>query len=51
MVDILAEDGPWLFVDHPMEFDPYYETLQNYVPHDFPYGMDKNWLIEEKQQP
>ena len=46
MADIIIEDCPWIFTDHPMAYVPYVESFRNYVHHDFPYGMDKYYSVE-----
>ena len=39
MADIVIEDAPWIFTDHPMSFSLRHCWLENYKHHDFPYGM------------
>ncbi len=41
MQAILREDCPWLFLHFPRAYSLHPARLQNYQPHDFPYGMEK----------
>jgi len=41
MQTIIREDCPWLFMHVPREYSLYPDTLHNFHPHDFPYGMEK----------
>ncbi len=41
MADIVEEDAPWIFTDHPMSFGLHHSWVKNYKHHDFPYGMTK----------
>ena len=40
MSRIVMEDCPWLFMHYPMDYSLSRHRLQNYHPHDFPYGME-----------
>ncbi len=41
MANIIVEDCPWVFMYQPMSFALKHDWVENYVPHDFPYGMGK----------
>ncbi|MDF7808469.1 ABC transporter substrate-binding protein [Pontiellaceae bacterium B12219] len=41
MAEIIVEDSPWIFLFQPMSYALKHSWLENYVPHDFPYGMGK----------
>lgn len=41
MADIIIEDCPWLFEHHPLSYGLHHHWVENYKPHDFPYGMVK----------
>ena len=46
MADIVAEDCPWIFEHHQMSYGLHNAWVQNYKPHDFPYGMIKYRKID-----
>ncbi|MEI6970493.1 MAG: ABC transporter substrate-binding protein [bacterium] len=46
MADMVIEDCPWLFMDHPMSYGLHHHWVGNYKPHDFPYGMEKYRKID-----
>ena len=41
MQAIVREDCPWLFLHFPRSYSLHPDRLHNYLPHDFPYGMEK----------
>ncbi|HEY5653702.1 MAG TPA: ABC transporter substrate-binding protein [Pontiella sp.] len=41
MAGIIVEDCPWIFMFQPMSYALKHNWLENYVSHDFPYGMGK----------
>ncbi len=41
MANIIVEDCPWIFMYQPMRFALKHAWIENYLPHDFPYGMGK----------
>jgi tRNA threonylcarbamoyl adenosine modification protein YeaZ len=41
MQAILREDCPWIFLHFPRSFSLVHQRVRNYIPHDFPYGMEK----------
>jgi ABC-type transport system substrate-binding protein len=41
MQSILREDCPWIFLHFPRSFSLVHQRVRNYIPHDFPYGMEK----------
>lgn len=47
MADIVIEDCPWIFEQHPLSYSLHHGWLKNYKPHDFPYGMIKYYRIEK----
>jgi ABC-type transport system substrate-binding protein len=47
MADIVVEDCPWIFEQHPLSYSLHHSWLKNYKPHDFPYGMNKYYKIEK----
>jgi ABC-type transport system substrate-binding protein len=45
MAHIIVEDCPWIFLFQPMSFALKHDWVENYLPHDFPYGMGKYYRI------
>ncbi|MDF7824870.1 ABC transporter substrate-binding protein [Pontiellaceae bacterium B12227] len=41
MAKIIVEDAPWVFMYQPMSFSLKHSWIENYIPHDYPYGMGK----------
>lgn len=41
MQHIIQEDCPWIFISCSTAFSLSSPSLKNYIPHDFPYGMEK----------
>jgi ABC-type transport system substrate-binding protein len=41
MARIIVEDAPWIFMYQPMSFALKHSWIENYIPHDYPYGMGK----------
>ncbi len=41
MARIIVEDAPWIFQFQPMSFAVKHSWIENYVSHDYPYGMGK----------
>ncbi len=41
MSRIIVEDAPWIFQFQPMSFAVKHSWIENYVSHDYPYGMGK----------
>lgn len=48
---VVLEDSPWILTAHPMAFSVRRDRLQNYRRHDFPWGMEKYWRLEDGMQP
>ena len=48
MARYIMEQVPWINLHHRKNFTLYHNKLKNYVPSDFPYGMEKYYYIEEK---
>jgi ABC-type transport system substrate-binding protein len=42
---IVVADAPWIFLHHPVDHTLYHERLEGYIPHDFPYGMEKHYRL------
>ena len=40
--EIVREDSPWIFMSFATSASLHHDTLLNYLPHDFPYGMEKH---------
>ena len=38
---ILMEDVPWILLGYPLSTILHHDRLRNYIPHDFPAGMEK----------
>ena len=49
MAAMVEEDCPWIFMYHPVTYVLYHDRLENYTPHDFPYGMEKYYRLEDGQ--
>jgi len=45
MAGIIVEDCPWIFMYQPMSFALKHNWVENYFPHDFPYGMGKYYRV------
>lgn len=48
MANIIVEDCPWIFMFQPMSFGLKHSWVENYEPHDFPYGMGKYRKINDE---
>ena len=48
MAGIIIEDCPWIYMFQPMSYALKHSWLQNYVSHDFPYGMGKYRRVESE---
>lgn len=46
-VAVVMEDCPWILTAYPMAFTVHHDRLRNYRRHDFPWGMEKHWRLEE----
>lgn len=44
---ILQHDVPWLWMHHRVRASLYRERVSGFVPHDFPYGMEKFFRVRE----
>lgn len=47
MSNTIVEDCPWIYMYQPMSFALKHCWVENYVPHDFPYGMGKYYRVDE----
>ncbi len=47
MAEYIMEQVPWINLYHRKNFTLYHSRLKNYVPSDFPYGMEKYYYIEK----
>jgi len=50
MAHIVVEDCPWIFMYQPMAFGLTHSWVENYLSHDFPYGMGKYRRVNEDVQ-
>jgi ABC-type transport system substrate-binding protein len=46
MANLIIEDSPWIFMYQPMSYALKHSWMQNYVSHDFPYGMGRYRRID-----
>lgn len=51
MQAIVREDCPWLFLHFPRAYSIHPDRLHNYLPHDFPYGMEKYLRMHLRTEP
>lgn len=45
MAELVKQDCPWIFMHHPVDFSLTQEWVREYLPHDFPYGMEKYYRL------
>lgn len=50
MARIVIEDCPWVFMHHGMAYGLHHSWVQNYKPHDFPYGMEKFKKVDTQKR-
>lgn len=43
MQRIIREDAPWIFIHYGRDNILLKPNLENVIPHDFPYGLEKHW--------
>ena len=43
----VLEDCPWILTGYPMAFSVRHARLRNHQRHDFPWGMEKYWRVED----
>lgn len=48
MAAIVIADCPWIFEQHPLAYGLHHHWLNNYKPHDFPYGMNKYHAVDSQ---
>ncbi len=46
--EIIREDCPWIFLNHPKRYSLAWDDVGNYILSDFPYGMEKFYFLKEK---
>ena len=46
--EIIREDCPWIFLYSPKSYSLMWNRVENYVPTDFPYGIEKHLRIKGK---
>ena len=46
--EIVCEDCPWVFLNYPKHFSLTWDHVGNYIPSDFPYGMEKHYYVKDK---
>ena len=44
---VALEDCPWILTGHPLAFSVRHARLRNYQRHDFAWGMEKYWRVED----
>lgn len=44
---VVMEDCPWILTAHPMAFSVRQARLRNHQRHDFSWGMEKYWRVED----
>ena len=44
---VALEDCPWILTVHPLAFSVRHARLRNYQRHDFAWGMEKYWRVED----
>lgn len=44
---IVLEDCPWLLLHYALDFTLVNERVINYIPHNFPYGMEKHYRVRK----
>lgn len=47
MQRIVREDAPWIFIHYGRDNILLKAELQNVIPHDFPYGLEKHWRYKK----
>jgi len=47
MQQMIREECPWIFLYHRRDVILTQQRLRNFQMHDFPYGMEKHWRIQE----
>jgi len=47
MAEYIMQQVPWINLYHRKNFTLYHSKLKNYVPSDFPYGMEKYYYIKQ----
>jgi ABC-type transport system substrate-binding protein len=50
MATIIIEDCPWIFMFQPMSYGVKHSWIENYWPHDFPYGMAKYRRVNSQKR-
>src|SRR5690606_6729048 len=46
LAGMVQEDCPWILVTHPLIYQLRHGWLENYKPHDFPYGNEVYYKVE-----
>ena len=46
--DIVLEDCPWVLLHYAKDFSLVNERVRNYLPHNFPYGMEKHYRVRRR---
>lgn len=44
---VVMEDCPWILTAYPMAFSVRHARLRNHRRHDFPWGMEKYWRVDD----
>ena len=43
--EIVLEDCPWVLLHYQLDFSLVNERVLHYLPHNFPYGMEKHYRV------
>jgi ABC-type transport system substrate-binding protein len=46
--EIIREDCPWIFLYSPKTYSLMWNRVENYVPTDFAYGIEKHLRLKAK---
>ena len=46
--DIVLEDCPWVLLHYALDFSLVNARVLNYLPHNFPYGMEKHYRVRKE---
>lgn len=49
MQHMIRDACPWIFIHFPRAYSLYGPRVANYLPHDFPYGMDKHLRVRQQR--
>ena len=46
--EIIREDCPWIFLHSPKSYSLMWNRVENYIPTDFPYGIEKHLRLKKR---